>query len=1053
MTPNKNMRASALGAALCVLTSFSGSAAATSDLDDAGDFALIATDGFTKTVDGAFFSNPERTEFPNLQPNDGKLGNQRAWSMAYYKGDLWVGDTNTGFQGEGAGAQIWRYTPSSPDEAGAWGLNGPWTLMYDSPPVSPLLIALGGFPKDAVRDYGYRAMATCNAGDKVTRLYVGTFGVPGHILYYSPLFKTFKKTSDKGLFNSLRDLIDLTFDIGYRSLVCYRGRLWTSPAGQVTDVDTTQHPVVLMNPDPAHGAPWQRRVDVSDPASHPLADPGNIGIFQMEVVGDYLYAAMTNRETGMELWRGDGRNCPLPWESDGPCDILWTKIIDNGGGRPADAIGADIGNAGATLGVFGNDLYLGLAESGAAGFSLPELAHVPNAGTPPSADPSVPHTWSLDSGWPRRNFDKPAERLPGLENLECHNVGDMANTAPPFWTENLTELDDDNLADDCLPTSNIGPGMNLDLPDPQYSGLKIGPSNYLWRFAEHQGELFMTTADFFASLAGEPLRFPLLKSADGVHWSGISNDGLGEPVSFAGRTLLSIPDLGLALGTVGSTSRIYIGTTLPPGDQVPPAPDGGGDQLIFDGGKTGMVDAQLDASASYDPFGGGGIVGYEWFEGTLDQLGTTCAGLDANDAFSNAVDPEVSDLASMAGAQTVVDHWFTLRVTDVDGQVNCDQFKIAASYNLPPTVEVKTGVPYGPPDADGATEVPLVKMIDFDGDGAESYDVTGWCRDDLSKLTRCELVVEDLPGNTLSSLSDTSTQPGLCNSLGECQVSASVSTPDSVDNAAAGGATQPEMYLVAVDDAGYETRFRWDSFTQRIVDNEGNDAPVCRNADVYMTAGIDTQIQVDPAAGDPPICVDPDWDVMTFLDGGVDPTLGTVAFDGSITYTPNDFNTPGVDQLEFVAEDPVPAASSPTTLRVNMIADANGPEVTVDFPVQGASYLRPGLKAGCGTWAKDVCGSASDSQSQVTAVGVSIQRMADGAWWNGTRFVASEPIWLPATGTGSWHLDGFRPVVGGDFRIQARAKDSFDNLGVSEPVDFRMSVSLLQQLFLRLFGR
>jgi hypothetical protein len=1055
--PPKNPAPAALAAALgvgLVALALGAAPAAASDLNDAGDFALIASDGFTKTVDGAFFSDPERTDFPNLQPNEGKGGDTRAWAMTLYKRDLWVTDSNSRFQGADAGGQIWRYRPSSPDEAGDWGLGGTWDLMYESPRVAPLLIALGGFPSDAVRDYGYREMITCSAGDKVPRIYAGTFGIPGHILYYQPLLKTFRKTSDEGLFNTLQDLIDRTFDMGYRSLACYRGRLWASPAGQLTDFDTTEHPVVLMNPDPAHGAPWQRTIDVSDPASHPLADTGNIGIFQMEVVGDYLYAAVINRETGMELWRGDGRDCPLPWKSDAPCNMIWTKIIDNGAGRPPDAVAAVVDNGGATLGVFGNDLYLGLAESGIAGFSLPELVRVPNAGTAPSADPSVPHTWELLVGWPRRNFDQPSERLPGLENLECHNLGDMANTAPPFWDFMLTELDNDEQTDDCLPTSNMGPGMNLDLPDPQWSGLRTGPSNYFWRFAEHQGELFMSTSDVFAALAGEPLRFPLLKSPDGVTWSAIADTGLSEPVTFAGRSLLSVPHLGLALGTVDVFgSRVYIGTTLPPGHLVPPAPKGSGDQLIFDWGKIGMVDAQLDASASSDPFGGGGITAYEWFAGSLDQLGTTCPGLDANDAFSNALEPEVTDLASRIGDQTVVDHRYTLRVTDVDGLVNCKQITITASYNLPPTVQVMSGVPYGPPDADGVGTLPLVKMIDFDGDGTESYDVTGWCRDDLAKLERCELVVMSAPGNALSDVSDTSTQPALCTDLEECEVSASVSTPDTVDNAAARGAPQPEMYLIAVDDAGYEVRFQWRSLTQRISDTQDNDVPICRNADVYIGAHHDTEIRVDPSAGDRPVCLDPDGDPMIYSDGGVDPSIGAVAFDGFIEYRPEDFTVPGIDTLEFMAEDPSAPTSTPTTLRVNIVEDTTGPEVTVGFPTEGARYLRPGLRRGCGTPDQaDICGSASDSRSEVVAVELSIRRISDGNWWNGTGFVAGDPVWLAAAGTESWRLGGFLPLVSGDYRVQARARDTFDNVGTSEPVDFTFSVSLLHLVLSRLFG-
>jgi len=1046
-------------ASLCALglACFSVAALAVSDLSDNGDFAPIATAGFTRTVDGAYFADAQRTQFPNLQPNsDGKRPNFYSWSMAWFKNALWVGTNNFGTGGNQGGGQIWRYRPSSLDEAGDWGLSGTWDLMYDSPFAGPL-VALVTQLTDIKRDFGYRSMAVCDAGDKIPRLYVGSFGLPGRILYYAPLRKTFKETSRKGLFTGAPSLLNLSLDLAHRALACYRGRLWTSPAGYFGDVDTTPHPVLMMNPDPAGGAPWQRLVDVSDPASHPLADPDNIGIFQAEVVGAYLYLSVVNRTSGLELWRGDGKDCPPPWESDGPCHMVWTKIIDNGAGRPPDVPGNPIDNGGATLGVIGDDLYVGAGDSGVEGFVHAELIRVPNAGTPPSADPAVPHTWELLVGWPRRDFGKPAERLPGLENLECHNVGDMADTAPPFWTEPLTQLDGDDLVDDCLPTSNMGPGFNLDLPDPQWSGLKLGAIAYLWRFAYHQGDVLVGTTDHFGDMVpGEPEGFSLLKSSDGVHWSAVSRDGLGDPDNWGLRSMQSVPDLGLVVGTTNfSGNQVYIGTTLPPSDRVPPAPDGGGDQLIFDWGKTGKVDAQLDASKSADPFGGGGITHYEWFAGSLDQLGSTCSNLDANDAFSTQVAVEVTDLTSKAGDQTAIDHWYTLRVTDVDGLVNCKEVKITASYDLPPTVEVHTGVPYGPPDADGEATLPLVKTIDFDGDGVESYDVTGLCKDDFAELVRCELVPVDVPGNTLSAVSDTRTQPGLCSGLGECSVSATVSTPAPDSRAAALGATdgRPDLYLIAVDQAGHETRFRWESLTQVIADNPGNDAPVCRNADVYMIPGVDTQIQVNPAVGEPPVCVDPDGDAMAYTDGGADPALGTVAFDGTLTYTPDDFTIPGVDQLEFLATDPAPASSSTTTLRVNMIADTTGPEVTVDFPAQHASYLRRGLKAGCGTASEaDLCGSASDARSQVTAVEVSVQRLADGTWWNGTNFVAGEPMWLPASGTNSWSLDGFLPRIGGDFRIQARARDTFDNLGVSEPVDFHISFSLLQQLFARLFG-
>ena len=128
------------------------------------DFAQIAKNGFALTVDGAFYSDASKTQFPNLQPNLGSSGNSYSWSMAWYEDSLWIGTnrdvTSQSFTDRDP-AEIWRYTPSSFDETGDWGLSGTWTRVFASPSIRPLYagITRGQIPFDLPRDIGYRSMA------------------------------------------------------------------------------------------------------------------------------------------------------------------------------------------------------------------------------------------------------------------------------------------------------------------------------------------------------------------------------------------------------------------------------------------------------------------------------------------------------------------------------------------------------------------------------------------------------------------------------------------------------------------------------------------------------------------------------------------------------------------------------------------------------------------------------------------------------------------------------------------------------------------------------
>jgi hypothetical protein len=1050
-----------------------------------GDFAPIAKGGFTFTVDGAFFADRMRTRYPNLVANPlGSSRNDYAWSMGWFDGRLYVGTNRDpfclfdyswdpecfgpdGMPGEDQRAEIWRYTPSRLTARGDWGLSGTWERVYLSPDIFPGLQFLGGLfglslteygvPEDFPRDFGYRSMSVCDAGDGVERLYVGTVGVPGYVLVHEGGAAPFLRTSTIGLNASILDVRDGIADLGYRSLTCFKGRLWTSPAVTLGEVDASAHPVVLMNPNPANHAPWETVVDVkgvledgsADPHAHPLANPNNVGIFQIEAVGDYLYLSVANRTEGFELWRGDGRNCSPPWEGNSHCRIRWSKVIESGGGRPADRIGrrktTAVDNAGATLGVFGDDLYIGATESVFSAFTYAELLRVPNANR------RGPVSWELLVGWPRRDW---AARLDSdLKSFTCANPGDMANEAPAFWddfrdlfsTDNdLTKLDDDGLVDDCLPLSGMGPGFGLDpdtgLPHP----LAVGPLSYFWRFAEHGGELFIGTLDTL----GDSMPFnedgaDLWRTANGVDFTIVNRDGLGHSGNYGFRTLLSVPGLGLVVGSAntdseaeGGGAQVFIGTTAP-GPLVPPHVDTGGDQVVFDTDRDGEVTATLDGSGSIDGFDGiGGEVSCEWFQGDLAvQCRDLGRALHQSTLLSNECVFETGPLASQAGDQDVADYTFTLRVTGGDGLYNCATATVSASYKQAPTVELEPSVPLlldkprtlwggggeGPPAN--------LRLVDFDGDGQESYSVIGHCDDlDGDALVKCEFQVRDA-GNILTD--QTNCPAG---TPGQCIVSATVTTARS-DRAVTfdGGALGLEMALVVENSQGYTDEYRWESYVQSAVDDpEANDAPVCRSVALGMRSDA-SPLAIDPAAALAdgwPICVDPEGTAMTYQleDGCLDgcgPTGGEVVVidDGTrIEYTPDTGTL--VDVFEFLARDSNPDdAERSLAAAIRVYVDDAAPTVEiVGTSAEGDQ---------CAAGGECIGGAASDGQSGVATVEVRIVRERDGFSWDGSGFVAGE-TWVKAEGKTAWQV-GFD--VQGDvaYRVMAIALDLAGN--ASAPVE------------------
>src|SRR5207249_961056 len=86
--------------------------------------------------------------------------------------------------------------------------------------------------------------------------------------------------------------------------------------------------------------------------------------------------------------------------------------------------------------------------------------------------------------------------------------------------------------------------------------------------------------------------------------------------------------------------------------------------------------------------------------------------------------------------------------------------------------------------------------------------------------------------------------------------------------------------------------------------------------------------------------------------------------------------------------------------------DAVAPTSTIEFPIDGLTYKASSYDAGCGTGSGDICGTASDTGSGVSAVQLSVEDNGNGKDWqnNSQCFNKAHEFLVPATGTTSWSL-------------------------------------------------
>jgi hypothetical protein len=774
---------------------------------------------------------------------------------------------------------------------------------------------------------GIRNLEQCDAGG-TNHLYAAGLGLFGKVYVLNSAGTDFTEASSAGatfteiigpIFEALLgggaiDEIGVLFeelDLGYRSLVCWDPPsgptvLCTAPSGSILDPDGSTHPWVICNEDPANTAsPWEPYSEFGIDAG---LNPDAVGLFDMTTLmvkepdGDeveYLCASDINRVEGGSVFCTDGTGCDTTVDET---DYLshscsWTQVVSKGMYRPSeffnDSIGSGNGreeNASAFgFGPYDNDgdgfidwLYYGMADAAGgptADNENAELGRIDFRGqvaivAPQGSGPTVQVAnsefmkWELMAGVPRVTVttdpDTDVTPLATLLSIgmKCTEVPIDSDVGP---TNN--EIPEGSMG--CRPVSGLGNGLAAF----ESADDNDGPAQYIWRFAQHQGDLFMGILNLDDG-------FDIYKTnsdSDGVDWQTVTDNGFTwGGTNYGVRTMEStdatpgVDDPPVAKGPWVTAPladpALFVGVANPYGGLVegggaqvwmsavgldyPPVPAVGApdqvldDELCFAPGDcppgNGSEDVLFDGTASGDPFAGT-IEAYEWWIG--NGLGA-CSGLAVPDATGAMVTP------NLASSDPFTDHPWTLRVTDNDLNSVCLEFSIRVWGNAPPFAEVST-VPPAQPNGNRDR----LYLVDFDGDGQESFQLTARCLDEENGIETCDHSFQNV-GSSL--ILDTSLLEDSVNEFTTTVTIQSFSGSPNMDltaidiNASTyGGSNNSNPYRAS---AGVDVQLL--SFVDNVAEN---DPPRCGGGLVWTLK--DTPLTYDPnnpQPGYPRLCADPD---------------------------------------------------------------------------------------------------------------------------------------------------------------------------------------------------
>lgn len=371
-------------------------------------------------------------------------------------------------------AEIWAYDPRLDQ----------WERAFKAPTI------VGSHGRPIPRDISYRSIVVHrDADDAPESLYVSTWSPargPGPIIMKSDDGRHFEPTCEPGLVGLPVTTI--------RSLVSFKGRLYTTPAGsRGGNTNVSGHAVVYESRNPA-GGQWE-------PVSpFGFGDLGNKSLHEMCAWGDHLYVGTLNM-SGFQLWRS---TC------EGEAPYTWERVLEQGAWR------GKLNQGVLSMQPFRGSLFIG---TGIQGGGIDKANNIGPA--PPELLRLHPDmSWDLIVGVPRDTPDKG-----WIEPLSGRHAGFDNFFNGYFWRMCVH--------DDWLYMSTF-----------EWSTVLGYVKHSRWPGAFSDLLAYVGPKALMDNQSG----FDLYRSHDGENWVPVTINGMGNPYNMGLRTLQSTP-YGMFIGT------------------------------------------------------------------------------------------------------------------------------------------------------------------------------------------------------------------------------------------------------------------------------------------------------------------------------------------------------------------------------------------------------------------------------------------------------------------------------------------------------------------------
>ncbi len=447
---------------------------------------------------------------PMQEINSAGFGDQQnsfSWSMAWFKGKLYVGTVRNELCVEGATldfffpgkgyynthpdpdmtcppspydlnlqAEIWQYTPNV-------RANQAWKRVFQSPADIPNPRAPGKF---VARDIGFRGMVVYTDSDGHEALYVGGVTADEYIPEIAASHPPrILRTTDGETFTPIPGapaIINTTTGaqrpIGYRAMIVYDGRLFVTASGGLTGDG-----VVIEVGNPSGANPTFTQVS-----------PVGIQAYEMDVFNDHLYVGAGDPKTGYSVWKT---------AATGSAPYQFIPVVTDGAGR-GPAISSVV-----SMHVFQNQLYIGASGWYSTLFPASELIRI-----------NPDDSWDLVVGNSRLTAQGNVSPVSGLPD----GFGNIFNAH--FWR-----------MDDFL------------------GAIYVGTNDWSWA---------LHTVPWLSPFFQFQYGFDVYGSCDGNHWFLGTQNAFGDGLyNFGARTMASTP-AGAFLGSANHVqgTRVWGGSNL-----------------------------------------------------------------------------------------------------------------------------------------------------------------------------------------------------------------------------------------------------------------------------------------------------------------------------------------------------------------------------------------------------------------------------------------------------------------------------------------------------------